>query len=292
MKKYSLHSLLCMLLALLIVCSPVLSSAAETAVVRYPQLFNEDDPQSEYILAILNLGLRLSGKKYQLAATDLKMQQARVIQEMLSEHGEADLLWTMTSAEREAQLLAIKIPIDKGLIGWRISLVKAERSSIFHGVRTVRDLQAFKAGQEHDWPDTPILQSNGLPVVTATAYDALFNMLTGKRFDYFPRSVMEIGDELRVHPEHNLEIEQEIVLHYPAALYFFVSPRRPELARDLRVGLEKAVADGSFEKLFRKYQLPMVKSANLGKRRVLELKNPLLGPNSLPEKRPELWYRP
>ncbi|WP_394779359.1 hypothetical protein [Undibacterium sp.] len=292
MKKYPLHSFLCMLLALLIIGSPILSAAAETAVVRYPQLFTEDDPQSEYILAILNLGLRLSGKKYQLAATNLKMQQARVIQEMLSEHGEADLLWTMTSAEREAQLLAVKIPIDKGLIGWRIALVKAERRDIFHGVKSVQDMRSFKAGQEHDWPDTPILQSNGLPVVTATAYDALFNMLTGKRFDYFPRSIMEIGDELRVHPEHNLEIEQQIVLHYPAALYFFVSPRRPELARDLRVGLEKAIANGSFESLFRKYQLPMIKSANLGKRRVLELKNPLLGPNSLPDKRPELWYRP
>ena len=288
MKKYSLLGYLCALLAF-----PILPShAAATSVVRYPQLFNKDDPQSEYVLAMLTLGLQRSGKKYQLATTDSKMQQARVIQELLSANGQADLLWTMTSAEREAQLLAVKIPIDKGLIGWRIALVKSERSDIFHSVRTVSDLRAFTAGQEHDWPDTPILESNGISVVTATAYEALFNMLGGRRFDYFPRSIMEIWDERRLHPAHKLEVEQEIVLHYPTALYFFVAPRRPELARDLRIGLEKAVADGSFEKLFQKYQQPVIKNANLGKRRILELGNPLLGPHSLPEKRPELWYRP
>jgi hypothetical protein len=219
-------------------------SSLAAPVVRYP-IVSADDPQVQYVSALLGASLAYSGKAYQLLQAPATMQQARAIQEVRSEHGTLDLLWTMTSAEREAEMLPIKIPIDKGLMGWRIALVKNGQSELFQHVKNAQDLRAYKAGQEHDWPDTAILKSNGLPVVTSTSYEALFNMLDGDRFDYFPRSVLEIRKELDAHPSHAMSVEQTLVLHYPAAMYFFVSPHRPELAEDLRQGLEKMIADGS-----------------------------------------------
>ncbi len=203
-----------------------------------------------------------------------------------------DLMWTMTTDEREAQLLPVRIPIDKGLIGWRIALLRQDNAGLFKPVRRLSDLRLFSAGQEHDWPDTPILRSNVLTVVTSSSYDALFGMLKAKRFDYFPRGVTEVWHELDSRPDSGLVADEEVVLHYPAAMYFFVSPRQPRLAEDLRAGLEKAVADGSFDKLFQRYQQGAIQRANLKKRRVIELANPLLKPDSLPLHRPELWFKP
>ena len=41
---------------------------------------------------------------------------------LASSQGTVDICWTMSTDERETQILPIRIPIDKGLIGWRIAL--------------------------------------------------------------------------------------------------------------------------------------------------------------------------
>lgn len=246
----------------------------------------------DYVMELLKLALKNSGKEYPLAPTPHHIQQAGAIREMTSPKGQVDLIWTMTSDEREATLIPIRIPIDKGLFGWRIAFVRNENTNLFQSVKNLKDLQSFKAGQDQYWPDTNILQSNGLPVVTTTSPDSLINMLRGSRFDYFPRSALEIAGEFQIHNKEGIEIEKHVVLHYPSAFYFFVTPRRPQLAEDIRVGLEKAIADGSFEKLFQQYQLPLIEGLDIKHRVVIELKNPLVNNTKLPLSRTELWYRP
>lgn len=56
-------------------------------------------------------------------------------------------------------------------------------------------------------------------------------------------------------------------------------------------GLEAAIADGSFEQAFRRYNSRHIEDLHLAKRRVIELPNPLL-PDTVPLNRPELWFRP
>jgi ABC-type amino acid transport substrate-binding protein len=244
------------------------------------------------VLALLQLALKNSGKDYQTVPTDIRIQQEGVIRDMVSGQGQVDFFWTMSTDEREKILIPVRIPLDKGLIGWRVALVNPERAALFKNVKTIKDLRAFKAGQESGWPDVQILQSNGLEVVTASSDQAMFSMLQGGRFDYFPRSVIEILGEVSLHSEYPLEVERNILLHYPAALYFFVTPHMPELAEALRTGLEKAVADGSYERLFQRFMQPIASKLELKRRRVIELSNPLQSNDKMPLNRPELWYRP
>jgi hypothetical protein len=82
-----------------------------------------------------------------------------------------------------------------------------------------------------------------------------------------------------------------LALHYPTAMYFFVSKQRPELAADIRKGLDIALRDGSFEALFLQNFGEVLKRSRLDKRRVFELKNPLLPPET-PLGDARLWYRP
>ena len=261
-------------------------------LIRYPRLSTQLDPHSDYILEVLKLAIKTSGQPYQLQASEAPMQQARGIYELSSAQGNVDILWTMSTDEREAQLIPIRIPIDKGLIGWRIALLTAANANIFKDVKNLKDLAAFSAGQELDWPDGPILKSNGLPVKTSASYEPLFNMLKAGRFDYFPRSVFEVQVELDGRPGQQLVIDRHIALYYPSALYFFVSPREPKMAEDIQNGLEEMIKNGSFEKIFQRYQQASIKNANLKSRTIITLRNPLLSPEKMPLNRPELWFKP
>ncbi|GHD80924.1 hypothetical protein ACFSQE_13645 [Vogesella fluminis] len=80
-----------------------------------------------------------------------------------------------------------------------------------------------------------------------------------------------------------------LVIRYPTAFYFFVSPHQPELAALLQRGLELAVADGSFEQLFQRHFGNTLKRLHLDRRRIIDLPNPLLSA-ATPLSRAELWY--
>ena len=55
--------------------------------------------------------------------------------------------------------------------------------------------------------------------------------------------------------------------------------------------MERAVADGSFERLFQQQFANSLAHLQDAERQVIELPNPLL-PNATPLQRPELWFTP
>jgi len=61
------------------------------------------------------------------------------------------------------------------------------------------------------------------------------------------------------------------------------------LAEIIRQGLEKALADGSADRLFDQHHGESLRRAQLDKRVIIELDNPLVTP-ATPVNRPELWY--
>jgi membrane-bound lytic murein transglycosylase MltF len=79
--------------------------------------------------------------------------------------------------------------------------------------------------------------------------------------------------------------------HAQAATCKFTSRARSGLAASIERGLEAMVADGSFDVLFQQYHGETLKRAGLDRRRVIELENPDLPPQT-PFHRVELWYRP
>ncbi|HEY9103956.1 transporter substrate-binding domain-containing protein [Chitinimonas sp.] len=243
------------------------------------------------MLAVLDLAIRESGANYQPQPSKLVMVQSRALGEIRRNTGLVDLIWTMTSIEREKELLPVRIPLDRGLIGWRLALLQQSRLAEFAKVNDLAGLRKYRAGQMHDWPDTQILRGNGLKVEATDQYEGLFRMLSAGRFDYFPRSLIEIKEEWLAHSQLNLAVEPHLLIRYPAAFYFFVSKERPQLARDLERGLEKAVRDGKLQALFNEHYGAVLKDLNVAGRTVIELRNPLLPPET-PLKREELWYRP
>lgn len=272
--------LICLLLAWHMV-------ATGTEVVRFPKPEFEGDHRSDYARQLLQLAFKKIGSKYRIQAADISMTQERQVREL--EAGRTiDVAPIPSSAEREARLLPILIPINKGVLGWRLGLIRAGDQGLFAGVKTLEDLKGLSLAQGQDWPDTQILKANGVNVITASSYGDLFKMLVDKRFDYFPRSIMEIWDE-QANNADTLVVEPHLALHYVYDAYFMVNRKRTRLAQDIREGLERAIADGSFDKLFQQYYGERLRKAHLETRTVIELKNPLLTPGT-PSDRAELWY--
>lgn len=249
---------------------------------------NDQDKRDDYPLAVLQLALAESGVEHQLNPVSY-LNQGRALK-LLEQRQGVDVVWSMTSREREAKLRPIRFPIDKGLIGWRVLLVREAQLPLFHnmGLDLLRQLIA---GQGHDWPDLQILKGNGFKVMPSSDYEALFALLAKDRIQFFPRSVNEVMDEWRAHPGMQLAIEPSLLLHYPAAIYFFVHPDNDALAQALELGLERAIANGKFDALFNQMHGPLLAALKIPQRRVIELHNPLL-PAATPLARSQLWLQP
>ncbi len=273
---------------LLLVLAGGAAVAAAAERVVYPLHDPDRVPAWHYLTDVLKLAIERSGMRYELIESRRPMVQGRVMRELAEGLGDPDLAWSMTSVEREAQLLPIRVPVDRGLIGFRLAFVRGSDTQRWRDARSLADIAHDVAGQGHDWPDTEILRANGLQVQTSSRYETLFEMLRLGRIDYFPRSVIEIDDEAATPMARDLAIEPHLLLRYPAASYLFVRPNRPRLAVDLERGLEAAVADGSFQRLFQQHHGGLIARHRLTQRRVLQMSNPLLPP-ATPLQRPALW---
>ncbi|BBF83833.1 hypothetical protein DLM_0150 [Aquitalea magnusonii] len=280
--------IVCCVLAVLL--SPSASAAVPPVPVRYALVSGLEDPHLPYMLSLLQLACDEVALRCQLQAATT-MNQSRAMVQMGKRDGGIDLFWGMTSREREQQAIPIRIPLDKGLLGWRVALVNASEPDVLAGIRDVRQLARLVAGQVADWPDTAILRNAGLQVRTSQDYGNLFPMLQRKRFDYFPRSVIEVQREAAFPVAKGLLIDRNLVLHYPTAMYFFVSPHKPELASQLEQGLRKALKDGRFNQLFQRYNGQLLSQLALAKRQEIPLANPLL-PAATPLQDSALWYHP
>lgn len=270
----------------------IANSAAYAApiVVHYLRAESAADERVNYYSELLDLCLAKSGKLYQLEPTQFHIEQARGLQLIEANRG-LDVIWTFTTSEREKKLMPIRIPIDRGLFGWRLFLIKESNQALFNTIKTAEQLAKLRAGQGHDWPDTEILQANHFLISGSTTYEGLFDMLARNHIQYFPRALMEIELELKSHPKHKLAIESQLVLHYPTALYFFVNKQNTELASDLETGLRSAIEDGSFKKLFDRHFSDTIRESNLSKRNIITINNPLL-PLETPLSETRYWFSP
>lgn len=268
-------------IALLICLGP--GVRADTAPSRDYILWyrNFDSPA---IHALVDLALRKTPEygNYRLIRSE-ELSQGRVLRELSKQQsGLVDIANVATSQERENFLTAIPIPIDGGLLGFRVCVVLPENLPRFENVKTLDDLNAsgIRIGQGSHWPDTAILRANGVPVVTHARYEILFAMLRSERFECFARGVGEVLYDLEIENDPNLVIEPNLLLAYAMPSYLFVAPQDRETAHRLQLGMERAILDGSFAEFLSNYYGRAVRALNLSRRQVLILTNPFLSEDS------------
>lgn len=276
----------CCLFLIALTCT---TATADEQVIR---VNNFSDPNAAYAINMLRLALSHIDKPYRIDISTKDMTQARVNEEVRI-GGDLDLAWTSSDAKMEATVLPIRIPLFKGLLGYRILIINKHDQAKFDRVETLEDLKQLTFGQGRTWADTNILESNGFTVIKTNKYPSLFYMVEGGRFDAFPRGVHEPFGELAQRPELELAVEKNLMLAYKMPFYLFVSKNNPGLANDIETGFNRAIANGSFDEAF--MNAPEVKDviekANMKHRKVFYIDNPTLSPET-PLDRAELWFDP
>ena len=261
-----------------------------------PQLVVPQEPtasweKESYFTGLLRLILAETALEYgpcNVVATDNILTRMRSVA-LINNFG-IDLFWATTSIERETLLRPVRVPLLKGLMGYKIFLINPADQPRFSRITTLTELQALRAGVGADWPDNKILRANGIETISSSNYEALFRMLSAKRFDFFPRGASEVWSEYRNHPEVTLHIEEDLVLVYPAPVYFFVNIDNASLEQRLEKGLHKIMANGKFDEYFFKHPIIIdaIKRVRIHERRKIYLTNPLL-PRTVPLHHRDYW---
>jgi hypothetical protein len=229
----------------------------------------------------------LTTKGYQVKSYRGEIPKNRAF-DFMNQKDEVDVIFGGATIERESKSQPIRIPILKGLNGWRMPLVNKDKKDIFLSVNSINEFKKLIPGQFYSWSDTKILESNQIQVAKGSDYEGLFQMLDRGRIDYFPRSVLEIYGDYEARKHLNIMIEQNILIHYPTAYYFYVGKGNNTLAADISTGLESAIADGSFDQIFVKHHGDVISNIQKIKHKVFTLDNPFLSTET-PLPRKGLW---
>ena len=281
-------------LSVLALCgSPLHASGIDSYTIDHN--FSRPDYRDRYTLQVLRAALQASSAKYgpyELNISPMGMERDRLMLEMV--RGElVNLSAQISSPEWEQKLIPIRIPIDKGLSGYRISLIDGRRQEQFNALTGLPQLKALSLGAGRQWSSTAVFSRAGFDVVPGNSTAGLHSMLAANRFVHFPRGVEEAVFEHETHVEAfpTLAIERSMVIYMPLPRYFFVAPGRERLAQRLDYGLHLLIADGRFDQMFHRAYDGMIEKVALRKRRVFKLDNPFLSPLT-PLANKAYWYDP
>lgn len=245
--------------------------------------------RDEYFINVLRLALQKSGEPFTLDTVLLSpMSEKR--SKLFLKSQRYNVHWLLTNEELEEDLIPIRVPLYKGLIGWRLLVVHENNADVFANITTLSELKPYKATQGLGWPDTIILESAGLSLRPAVDWTGLMEIMTRQQAEYMPLALNEVWWVKQSLNDRQLMIEDHLILQYPSAYYFFVSKNLPEHARLLEKGMQAAVNDGSFTELFMRTFGDGIRRSNLQDRTIFSLNNPLL-PRRTPVADKRLWFK-
>ncbi len=277
-----------MLFACLFVGFFSVARAAEPLVVRHNFFLDANAGTLNYKGEVLALILEKSKAKYgpyvMKRGAQQDWSQSQSYKQL--EQGKLDLISSMTSFTREQSGLPIRYCLYKGLLGVRIGMGASATVTALDAIKTREELNNVKLGQVFDWPDYTIQTEAGLQVLRLTSVASSIERLKIGTFQLLPLGIVEVAP---IAKQYDLKTVSTWAIAYPTAYYFFVSKKRPELAERLEYGFEQAIKDRSFDQLFNKRIGPQVDAADLGNRKLFQIRNPLL-PKATPLARKELWH--
>ena len=266
-----------MLLAALALC-PALPVAAQSATaasttreVRFPGRGEPGDQRFDFSAELLVLVLQRAGGGWKVEIIDA-MKQPRALQ--AARQGDVDVVALPNLASDRSRLIVVRKPLRRGLLGMRLLLARPADAERLMRIESLESLKRdFVMGYGDTWMDREALTDLGFRLSTGNNYPGLFDMLRAGRFDYLNRGVNELGPEL-ADPRlagSGLVVVPGIALYYPLDDYFHVTPRRPDLARAIERGFQRALADGSYSALFQKHFEAAMREARLQERSIIHV---------------------
>ncbi|MDZ7938539.1 MAG: hypothetical protein U5M53_09775 [Rhodoferax sp.] len=198
--------------------------AQSPVAVTYPNLNGNGTDNLGY--RMLELALSRCGRPYTLTVHPLSVNDERA--RAMLRRGEINVVDFGSGAEFETAFNAIYFPIDRGLLGYRLSLIHYTLTNDFSRINNLAQLRQYRAGQGLGWSNNIIImQTAGIPVVTGPTLESLFPMLEAKRFDYLPLGLNEVYGFSEQYGDYapSMVVDEHLLLVYRFARLFYVRPR-------------------------------------------------------------------
>lgn len=253
------------------VATAAAAGAPEAREVRFPGRGEPGDQRFDFGAELLALVLERAGGGWQVKVIE-GMKQPRAMQ--AARQGDVDVVMLPNLVAEESRLIVVRKPLRRGLLGMRLLLSRPDDADPLMRIESLEALKRdFVMGYGDTWMDRDVLAGLGFRMSSGSSYVGLFDMLRAGRFDYLNRGINELGPELadaRL-AGRGLAVVPGIALYYPLDDYFHVTPRRPELARAIERGFERALADGSYAALFQRHFDAAMRDATLQERSIIHV---------------------
>ncbi len=176
-----------------------------------------------------------------------------------------------------ARLRAVPVPISGGLLGLRAGWTHKDNLPELKSIANIRDLRSITLLQGHGWSELNIFDAAGLRTFE-TDDKNMFRMVNTKRVDLLPQGIAELQSEEPVAKKvsDNIVVDPSLLLVYPHAVFFYVSPANERLAAAIKKGFDEIIADGSYQSLLESdvYTPWLRERLGLRERRVIFVPNP------------------
>lgn len=182
--------------------------------------------------------------------------------------------------EKQGLVRALRVPLERGLLGYRICLVRDEDANLLENVRNAEDLKKIRIGQGIGWGDIAVYRNAGINVVEApfnSVSDPVKALASG-HFDALPLGVNEYRIFLQAYNKEasGITADRHIVISYPWFRYAWVSTAAKDsklLFEALDKGFGIIAANGEFVAIYEKYKGADPKRQLVG-RRTIHLQSP------------------
>jgi len=185
--------------------------------------------------------------------------------------------------------ILIPLPLMKGLLGYRILIIRAADKEKFAAIKSAQQLQQLRMGIPSTWADAELFRHNGYKVEEKGSFDDLFNRLENNEFDYVTFGANEVTGVFneRTAKSGKLMVDSSLLVFYPFPLVFYVNPDNKALAGRVTEGLQSISSNGELDKIFNRYFAADLKVVDLPSRSMITLKNPIL-PAEMADFKPSL----
>lgn len=191
-----------------------------------------------------------------------------------------DIFGTVAGNQKLAheQKILIPLPLMKGLLGYRILIIRKADAQKFAAIKSAGELKKLRMGIPSTWADAGLFRHNGYPVEEKGSFDDLFTRLENNEFDYVTFGANEVSGVFaeRAAASGKLIIEPSLLVYYPFPLVFYVNPQQPALAERVTRGLQAIAGNGELDRIFNRYYGDLLAQLHVAKRTRITLENPIL----------------
>ena len=259
------------------------------------------EDENAFYYRLLKLALERSGSPYVLGLSAEMQPQDEAVSALV--HGGDDpsrnpLRITVgvygAGKDLNRRLQPVPIPVAGGILGLRVGWSHRNDVPLLKTVDDVADLRSILLLQGLGWSDVEIFDASGLQTYTARS-ENLFRLVDNRRVQLYPRGVAELEEEYQEVRSETTQtvLDPHLLIAYPFAGFFYVSPNQQALANAIRVGFERAIADGSYQRLLEEsiFTPWLKKNLNLEDRSIIVLPNPNAH-EALADVNPKHWIVP